>query len=151
MPYIYFIQGPTRLKYISFIQFSFLEWPIEKSLETFAWHVTWEEKTFKFAFFTIFIIFFVCRHVKIYDVKDYKVVHSMDYPSPILCLGLSVSSSLIKIKLVYLSLFLVFNQHWGLEDAPRDTKRYFGKIDQFPRPYHANWYLFMQIAVYTYI
>ena len=31
------------------------------------------------------------RHVKIYDITDYKVVHSIDYPSPILCLGLSVS------------------------------------------------------------
>ncbi|CAB3984474.1 U3 small nucleolar RNA-associated 15 homolog [Paramuricea clavata] len=29
------------------------------------------------------------RHVKIYDVKDYKVVHSMHYPSPILSMGIS--------------------------------------------------------------
>ena len=37
---------------------------------------------------TYFLFF---RHVKIYDVKDYKVVHSMHYPSPILCMGVSVS------------------------------------------------------------
>lgn len=29
------------------------------------------------------------RHVKIYDVQDYTVVHSMDYPSPILSLAVS--------------------------------------------------------------
>jgi len=29
------------------------------------------------------------RHVKIYDIQDYTVVHSMDYPSPILSLGVS--------------------------------------------------------------
>lgn len=33
----------------------------------------------------------IFRHVKIYDVKDYKVVHSMHYPSPILCMRISVS------------------------------------------------------------
>ena len=32
------------------------------------------------------------RHVKIYDVKDYKVVHSMHYPSPILCMGISANN-----------------------------------------------------------
>lgn len=29
------------------------------------------------------------RHVKIYDIQDYTVVHSMDYPSPILSLAVS--------------------------------------------------------------
>ncbi|XP_068694302.1 U3 small nucleolar RNA-associated protein 15 homolog [Montipora foliosa] len=29
------------------------------------------------------------RHVKIYDVQDYTVVHSIDYPAPILSLGIS--------------------------------------------------------------
>lgn len=29
------------------------------------------------------------RHVKIYDIQDYTVVHSMDYPAPILSLGVS--------------------------------------------------------------
>ncbi|CAH3163190.1 unnamed protein product [Porites lobata] len=29
------------------------------------------------------------RHVKIYDIQDYTVVHSMEYPSPILSLGVS--------------------------------------------------------------
>ncbi|RDD45049.1 U3 small nucleolar RNA-associated protein 15-like protein [Trichoplax sp. H2] len=33
------------------------------------------------------------RHVKIYDIKDYKVVHSMDYSSPITSLGISPDDS----------------------------------------------------------
>lgn len=38
------------------------------------------------------IYYLHCRHVKIYDIQDYTVVHSMDYPSPILSLGVSVST-----------------------------------------------------------
>jgi len=30
------------------------------------------------------------HHVKIYNVEDYKVVHSVKYPAPLLCVGLSV-------------------------------------------------------------
>lgn len=29
--------------------------------------------------------------VKVYDVENYKVVHTMRYPAPILCLAISVS------------------------------------------------------------
>ena len=39
--------------------------------------------------------------VKVYDVSTYKVVHTMRYPAPILCLAVSVSSaSLSSISLV---------------------------------------------------
>ena len=35
---------------------------------------------------------FTCfRHLKIYDIQDYSVVHSIDYPSPILSVAMSVS------------------------------------------------------------
>ena len=30
------------------------------------------------------------QHVKIYNVQDYKVTHSVKYPAPVLCIGLSV-------------------------------------------------------------
>ena len=33
------------------------------------------------------------HHVKIYNVEDYKVVHSVKYPAPLLCVGISVRSS----------------------------------------------------------
>ncbi|XP_028406892.1 U3 small nucleolar RNA-associated protein 15 homolog [Dendronephthya gigantea] len=37
------------------------------------------------------------RHVKIYDVKDYKVVHSIHYPSPILSVGISLNDKHIVV------------------------------------------------------
>lgn len=32
------------------------------------------------------------RHVKIYDVSNYKVVHNIDYPNVVLSVGVSVSA-----------------------------------------------------------
>ncbi|EDO31974.1 predicted protein [Nematostella vectensis] len=37
------------------------------------------------------------RNVKVYDLQDYKVVHSMDYPSPILSLAVSPDDSHIVV------------------------------------------------------
>ena len=31
-----------------------------------------------------------CRHVKVYDVGTYDVVHTLDYPGSVLSLGVSV-------------------------------------------------------------
>ncbi len=39
----------------------------------------------------IAVVNFTFRHVKIYDVTSYQPVHSLDYPSAILSLGVSVS------------------------------------------------------------
>jgi len=30
------------------------------------------------------------HHLKIYNIQDYKVVHSVKYPAPLLCVGISV-------------------------------------------------------------
>ena len=35
-------------------------------------------------------LLFVYRHVKVYDVASYKLVATMDYPVPILSMGVSV-------------------------------------------------------------
>lgn len=32
------------------------------------------------------------RHVKIYDVDTYSVVHTLDYPAPVLCMAVAVSA-----------------------------------------------------------
>lgn len=31
------------------------------------------------------------RHIKIYDVDTYSVVHTLDYPAPVLCMAVAVS------------------------------------------------------------
>jgi U3 small nucleolar RNA-associated protein 15 len=36
--------------------------------------------------------------VKVYDVEDWKVVHTMRYPAPILSLAVSVSPQRLKVR-----------------------------------------------------
>ena len=38
-----------------------------------------------------FFLYFCFRHVKIYDVTTYQVVHTLEYHSAILSLGMDVS------------------------------------------------------------
>ena len=33
------------------------------------------------------------RHAKIYDVQSYQVVHTLDFPSPVLSLGITVRTN----------------------------------------------------------
>ena len=40
------------------------------------------------------MIFYLDRHVKVYDTTDYSVVASLDYPSAITSIGISVSKKL---------------------------------------------------------
>lgn len=35
------------------------------------------------------------RHIKIYDVGTYKILHTLDYPNSVLSLGISVSENMI--------------------------------------------------------
>jgi len=48
------------------------------------------------------------HHVKIYDVQDYKVVHSVKYPGPLLCVGLSVNFFFFYPLILILIFFLFF-------------------------------------------
>ena len=43
-----------------------------------------------------FVIFF--RHIKIYDVSSYQVVHTLDVPGSVLSIGVPVSICFVKDK-----------------------------------------------------
>jgi len=44
------------------------------------------------------------RHVKIYDVASYEVVHTLNYPNAVLSVGVSVSIHIIVFIYTFLSL-----------------------------------------------
>lgn len=37
------------------------------------------------------------RHVKIYDIQNYQIVHSVSYPSPILCMAMAQDASVFVV------------------------------------------------------
>jgi U3 small nucleolar RNA-associated protein 15 len=41
--------------------------------------------------------------VKVYDVSTYKVVHTMRYPAPVLCLAISVRNILLSTRLQFIT------------------------------------------------
>lgn len=52
------------------------------------------------------VVYNYCRQVKVYSVQDYKVVHSMSYPVPILSMAMSVSVHAKSVCNVYSRMFI---------------------------------------------
>ena len=75
---IYLWDSPAK-KVLLFVCVHFMSLPVFSCLYTF---VT-----------TLCVVFFNSyhRHVKIYDVTSYKLVANLDYPGPILSMGIAVS------------------------------------------------------------
>ncbi|XP_074624441.1 U3 small nucleolar RNA-associated protein 15 homolog [Acropora palmata] len=78
------------------------------------------------------------RHVKIYDVQDYTVVHSMDYPAPILSLKISPDDTHLVAGMSNKFLSIKYRlKHEAKEEAPRSrnlksgTYRYFVRGKNF--------------------
>lgn len=63
------------------------------------------------------------RHVKIYDVRDYTVVHSMDYPSPILSLAVSPDDTHIVTGMSNGFLSIKYRLKQTAEDQVPTTKK----------------------------
>ena len=83
---------------------------------------------------------FSCRHVKIYDIQDYTVVHSMEYPSPILSLGVSVSMCGSKICLSLSSYSSsIFSQRYMNTSNTVDFRQFFPYQMKFSSPLILSW------------
>ena len=48
------------------------------------------------------------RHVKIYDVDTYSVVHTLTYPAPVLCMAVAVSGNSIYHFFTFHSILTAF-------------------------------------------
>ncbi|XP_068215752.1 U3 small nucleolar RNA-associated protein 15 homolog [Palaemon carinicauda] len=56
-------------------------------------------------------------HVKIYDVSTYTVVHSLDFPAPVLCMGVAPKDSTLVVGMISGGSGLISFQHRRTETA----------------------------------
>ncbi|KAK7072701.1 snoRNA-binding rRNA-processing protein [Halocaridina rubra] len=81
------------------------------------------------------------RHVKIYDVSTYSVVHSLDFPAPILAMALAPEDSTLAVGMISSGSGLISFQHRRPDvvektSSKEKSKRYSSAIteDSFMRP-----------------
>ncbi|XP_064097957.1 U3 small nucleolar RNA-associated protein 15 homolog [Macrobrachium nipponense] len=58
-------------------------------------------------------------HVKIYDVSTYTVVHSLDFPAPVLCMGVAPKDSTLVVGMISSGSGLISFQHRRTETAQK--------------------------------
>lgn len=65
------------------------------------------------------------RHIKIYDVSTYSVVHSLDFPAPVLCMAVAPGDSTLAVGMISGGCGLMSFQHrrTDVTEKPDDPKR----------------------------
>lgn len=61
------------------------------------------------------------RHVKIYDVETYSLVHTIDYPAPVLCMAVAPGDSTLVVGMISSGSGLMSFQHRRNPDTTTDS------------------------------